>query len=69
MPLMHCSVKIRAMDPSAAPVIPMIAETSPMATSSFLMKGFPGFASMSAIVFNTCIAAVRKGFMSFTSII
>src|SRR5208337_4163550 len=69
MSLIHCSVKIRAIDPWAAPVIPMIAETSPIATSSFLRKGLPGLAPTSAIVLSTCMAAARKGLMSFTSII
>src|SRR5208283_1737814 len=69
MSMIHCSVKIKAIDPWAAPVIPMIAETSPIAKSSLLRKGFPGLASTCAIVFITCMAAARKGLTIFTSII
>jgi hypothetical protein len=58
---MHFSLKLKARDPFAEPVIPIIPETSPMAFSLFFKKGFPAFGSTKAIVFNTVMVPSKKG--------
>lgn len=62
------SSKVTHKVPLAAPVKPMMPETSPQAERSFFKNGFPATAFVEAMVSNTFRVAVINGLINLTSI-
>ncbi|CSD30737.1 Uncharacterised protein [Vibrio cholerae] len=57
------SSKVIDIEPRVVgPIMPIRPETSPRAISSFLIRGFCGFNSREAMVFNTFIKDAKNGF-------
>jgi len=59
-------LKLSATEPTAAPVRPMMPETSPCATLSLFRYGFPARGSTKAIVLITLTVPSKKGLMNLT---
>jgi hypothetical protein len=57
-------VKVKHKEPSASPVIPTIAETSPTTDASFLRYGVPGTGWTDAMVVNTVIVDSKNGLIN-----